>query len=108
MIEELVGSVKFTKAGDTEIEISNLTRKVVGCKSVCPYCNRKCENDSSNCDKHDCEKFGHQMRLFADGIFEYDDGKVGPSFSTCDLIDPSQSTKLGFRSLEWKDLMEEA
>jgi hypothetical protein len=47
------------------------------------------------------------MRLFADGIFEYDDGKVGPSFSTCDLIDPSQSTKLGFRSLEWKILLEE-
>ena len=71
----------------------------MGCRSLCKFCNRKCEHKPHNDSKdggfpHSCVKRGHQLRVFAGGCLETSWGERYPSLLTCDEIEGSTHIKI--------------
>ena len=67
--------------------INDLVNEAIGCRSLCKFCGRKCELKPHNQDQqHNCDRLGHQMRVFGSGIIEGPNGKY-PSLKVCDEID---------------------
>ena len=73
--------------GGAETMINDLVKEAKGCFASCMFCNRKCELAPHSDDiQHNCDKRGHQMRVFGGGHLQGPAGKY-PSLKVCDEIE---------------------
>ena len=70
-----------------EQQIHSLVNEAIGCRELCNFCRRKCELKPHNQDQlHNCDRLGHQMRVFGSGCLENSSGTY-PSLKVCDEIE---------------------
>ena len=99
MVKELIACIdRKTKEIDSkqaedimdkaiEATINDYVNEARGCPAKCWFCNRKCELAAHAEEiKHNCDRTGHQMRVFGGGFLEGPSGKY-PSLKVCDEIE---------------------
>ncbi len=94
-----IDKLTLTDICDVTQQALNLKNYAVGCRSLCKFCNRKCERKPHNDSKeggfqHTCKTRGHQLRVFAGGCLETLWGERYPSLLTCDEIEGSTHIKI--------------
>lgn len=90
-----------------DVKVSDLFAKAIGCRSCCPFCGRKCQETQHQAVvlKHNCDKVGHQLRIYRGGTYSNQEGDLYPSLSACDMLRQDKPLNLQGVRMLWQDIL---
>ena len=83
----------------------DIIQKMRGCSYSCKFCNTQCQMGYHDETKnHSCDEYGHNLRVFAYGVFQSENGTRYPSLQTCNLIPPTNTIKINNKAHQWTEI----